>query len=861
MTTAVFLVPALLVGSGALVAYAIARLEPGSGDRLRQRRAAFPLAHELPWWQIDEAGVVVGVDLTYWAGVELCGVDTDCLSSDALEQIQRALHSAVRVLPAGTRLQLSHTTDTDHSGLVAGYQRQVVAASPLVAELVGDKAAAIEAAPALRRSRLHLFCAIPNRFQGTAAKAGFPTRYGNISQAAHEDAHRQVLSLRDQVARGLATAGVRARPLSGAETRALIYAALNPHRSQIVPAPSAADPLPFSEEQTVREQLCFASVREQARSLSLDGRRLRLLSLARLPEQTSDAMLEVLTVALPFPCQVVVSIEVLDDRQVLDQLKRKRNRAYELATVSHRRNPEAEAQHRDVEELIDQSLYSSIRVARLALAVVLSVDEQEEAPEEVLDAQTAEVLRVVSSLHGAEGLVEEYAQLDSWLATLPASPRGQRWHTLTSENAAHLLPAWQSWPGHATPRVLIENARNYLVGLDPFSPELDNPNAFMAGSSGGGKSVTTNYLLMHLLASGTRALVIDVGGSYAKLIELFGGDYFGFEASAHPALNLFYEPGDIVLADGSLDPLRLRFVLTVLESLLSEPTTPQLSNEEQGVLNAAVLDLYRRATEAPLLRDLARHLRETPYDDPDDERIARQLARRLRYWIEGPHAELLDRPSTVRLTSDFAAFDLKGLPDDVRGPVVLILSAIIWNLVTRDPSEPKMVVFDEVWTLLDGRSSARLIEELYRTSRKYRCSILSISQSVDDFTGSSIAPALVNNSATSYLLRHRAGHEVIAQQFHLNERERALFEGLEMRRGEFSEILVLAGREHHFVARVVLTPLEYWIATTHPSDRAAVASLRRKHPELDLFRALRLAARRWPMGIEAARSVAGQNSL
>src|SRR4029077_2226932 len=112
-----------------------------------------------------------------------------------------------------------------------------------------------------------------------------------------------------------------------------------------------------------------------------------------------------------------------------------------------------------------------------------------------------------------------------------------------------------------------------------------------------------------------------------------------------------------------------------------------------------------------------------------------------------------------------AAFDLKGLEGDkdLQAVLVLILSGIIWNLVMRDNTEAKVVVFDEVWRLLESPASAQLIAELYRTSRKYRCSILTISQSVEDFTGSSIAAALINNSATVYLLKHRLGHEAVVE--------------------------------------------------------------------------------------------------
>jgi conjugal transfer ATP-binding protein TraC len=186
---------------------------------------------------------------------------------------------------------------------------------------------------------------------------------------------------------------------------------------------------------------------------------------------------------------------------------------------------------------------------------------------------------------------------------------------------------------------------------------------------------------------------------------------------------------------------------------------------------------------------------------------------------------------------------------------MLILSGIIWNLVMKDRAAKKVVVFDEVWRLLESPPSARLVAELYRTSRKYRASILTISQAVEDFTSSPIATALTNNSATVYLLKHRRGHELVAQQFHLNVREEEIFRGLEMRRGEYTEALVLHG-DHHFLARIVLTPLEYWIATSHPADLELEAELGRAQPHLSRLDRLRLLAARFPRGAATAQDPA-----
>jgi conjugal transfer ATP-binding protein TraC len=467
----------------------------------------------------------------------------------------------------------------------------------------------------------------------------------------------------------------------------------------------------------------------------------------------------------------------------------------------------------------------------------------------VLERQAAEVIRVIASLHGGQTMVDEYAQYDEWLAALPANAlHGRRWRQATSENAAHLVPAWQSWPGSASPTLLLQNGRGGLVGLDPFNPELDNPNAFMAGSSGSGKSSTTNYILLNLLAAGAGALVIDVGGSYRRVIEIFGGQYFAVGEGQH-ALNPFFKPQDIVLPDGRLEEQRAQLVAAVIERMVCDRQRPELRNAERAVVGAVLAATYQAVHgRSPILSDFVDQLHQFSGDD-EDIATARSLARELRVWTDGPAARLVNRQSTVELTTSCAAFDLKGLESQpaLQAVVMLVISGCIWNLVMRDRSRKKIVVFDEVWKLLESPASAALIAELYRTSRKYRASILTISQSVEDFTGSTIAGALVNNSASTYLLKQRRGHDVVAEQFRLNPRERHIMQGLEMRRGEYTEALILHG-DHHFLARVVLSPLEYWIATTHPADLALEAELAATHSKLSRLELLGLLAQRYPKG-------------
>jgi type IV secretory pathway VirB4 component len=346
--------------------------------------------------------------------------------------------------------------------------------------------------------------------------------------------------------------------------------------------------------------------------------------------------------------------------------------------------------------------------------------------------------------------------------------------------------------------------------------------------------------------------VIDIGGSYRRSIELLGGDYFALElAAADCAINPFFAHDDLLRPDGGLDGDRVRFLIAVIERMVADHDRPALRQVERAVLHRAIEATYRRLPSTPLLSDLVETLRTLRCAHAEDAQIARALVRGLSLWTTGHLARFFNRHSTIRLThaTRCAAFDLKGVGDDpqLQSVVLLCLSALIWNVVMRDRTERKLVVFDEVWRFFETPASAKLIAELYRTTRKYNASVLALSQSVQDFMSASISEALMNNAATLYMLKHATAHQEIAAELRLNARELAIFESLEMRRGHYTEALVFHGA-HHFLARVVLTPLEYWIATTAPADLALEERYRATYGGLSRLQLLHKLAERYPHG-------------
>jgi hypothetical protein len=754
-------------------------------------------------------------------------------------------------------------TDRDIADELERYRRSATGDVAFGQLLVDAKIRHAVAHPMLRRNVVYLVLSLPR--QQSAADKLAKLRIKPVALTADEHAATltRLRTILNHVSHGLAGAGVGVRPVSSTKLRNLVYRLLHPARSQIVPDLFTRAARPWSALQTAREQLVFAGIEEARDRLLVDRHLVRVITLKELPTQTATAMLDSLGVVFDFDCRIHFAVEILDNLDALDELKKKRDRAQMFAGLRQKRNQEAEAQAEDLGALIDQALRSTLRIVQVAVSVVLSVDGATKDAAGVLERQTSDVLRELNRLYGAQGLVDEHAQLDEFLATLPAHARhGRRWLRCTSHNAAHLLPVSSAARGDAEPLILLHNARGNLVGVDLYSVSGDvpNPNAFIAGTTGSGKSALTNAMLMSAVGAGARAIVIDIGGSYRRSVDVLGGDYFALDLGTcgmnpfFPHADLYGDPSDVDEGEAGKDrALRMQFLVSVLELMLRDPHRPGLRQAERAVLLEAVRQTYERVLgRAPFLNDLVETLRIARWAESENRKTAAELARALNAWTLRDDARFLNRPSTIALTdaTTCAAFDLKNIGDDaqLQSVVLLCLSTLIWQVVMRDRTTRKLVVFDEVWKFFETPTTAKLIGELYRTSRKYKAAVVTISQSMQDFAASPIAAALMNNAATAYLLRHERAHEEIAREFHLNDRELAIFRGLEMRRGHYTEAFVRRGQKHHFLARVVLTPLEYWISTTHPPDLLLEEQYRARHPELSRLELLTRLAARYPHG-------------
>ncbi len=399
----------------------------------------------------------------------------------------------------------------------------------------------------------------------------------------------------------------------------------------------------------------------------------------------------------------------------------------------------------------------------------------------------------------------------------------------------------------------------------------------------------TNF---YIESENNHIVVVDIGGSYRKLCKLFGGEYleiqlseqYGFnpfppkevavvskvtEVSRVPEVSKVSEVSRVpevskvsevsrVSEEFELDPDIISYLKLLLQKLLKKD---ELTGQESYILERAIVNTYKYLKpeyDTPILSDLQYQLKfYTPQGTPvtsetsdtsetfatskdDAYVIAKKFASDLEEWTFGVKGKIINRRTSIEPKARMVVFDLQGLQQhkELQSVVLFLIQNVIWQKLYNKQLK-KMIVFDECWQLFDDPVAAKLVENLYRTARKFNAMVLSITQSPEDFLASKSATAVISNSYTKYILKLQKGFETLAK-LDFNEQEIELAKTLTSIRGKFSEIMIKF-MDKTQVVRIQVPKSDYWICTTDPEDYKKELQIRHQHQgtsELEILKML-----------------------
>lgn len=819
------------------------------------------LCEELPYWEFSDIPRphLILNDGSLVAGINLSLLDIECFDDSEVNQLAIRLRGVLNSISENVTVQFCLSVGHDYSNMIKKHANgKNFFIHPLVASIATYREEELTAAvnsSELYRPELSIYL----RTQMVKSKKlSFLKKQQDFSDSAKKnyDETLEVLFQNvDTIVSSFASIGMHSKFIDISEMQSHIYGMLNPKRSKTEPTPTVKTPahdnldheivesMEWLAEQSPREQIVFGDLILGFEQFTLDSYHHRIITLKTLPEVTFAGQLSTF-LRMPFHYDLMLTFEVPGQADEMNKLNQKRKMAHSLAATSGNKASDLESETKlsSTEELIRELLSTGQRVYAAQLSIVLRASVSDDGNKK-LNRQVREVLSRFRSLQGAEGLEETIGSWKIFKGNLPAAPiKLERAKKFKTNNLVDFIPIYGPREGDDDPAVIFRNRLNGLVGFNPFDSKLTNYNTLVTGSSGAGKSFLNNCILAQELARGLRVFIIDIGGSYRKLTEALGGQYLEMDLSDQYRLN----PFDIRNLSEEPTGQKLKSLLAVIESMVVEDEKNKLSKLDRVLLEKIIIELYeekRKKKTIPVMSDLVEKLSRST------ESSMINISKVLYMWTGNrPYGKLLDGVGSIRTDASVCTFDLKGLSSypDLQSVMILILTDFILTQIEQDKVNKKRIILDEAWQLLKSNAAAGFMEYCARTLRKTGSGITFITQGVEEIVESPIGSAIMNNTATKFILLQRGDSEILKNALKLNSQELKLIYSLEQRKGEFSEGFMIEG-EHRQVIRIYPGPFEYWLSTSDASDNKHIQELRDKG--LTLVEAIEEAAKTYPNGI------------
>tara|TARA_R110002124_G_scaffold236030_6_gene401299 strand:- start:1701 stop:4148 length:2448 start_codon:yes stop_codon:yes gene_type:complete len=315
-----------------------------------------------------------------------------------------------------------------------------------------------------------------------------------------------------------------------------------------------------------------------------------------------------------------------------------------------------------------------------------------------------------------------------------------RHKTMTTEQAAVLLPIFGEWKGTGTYHASLLSRNGQLMSLSLHDSNT-NKNLVIAAESGSGKSFLTNELIFSYLSEGAQVWVIDAGKSYQKLSDLLKGDFVHFEEGTGVCLNPFelvqnYEDEEDA-------------IVSLVSAMAS--AKGNLSEWQVSALKQVMTDVWEEKGQKMKVDDIA----DRCLEEHQDQRLKDVGMQLYPFTSRGSYGKYFAHDNNVSFQNQFTVLELDELQGRKHLRQVVLLQLIYQiqqEVFLGERNRKKVVIVDEAWDLLKEGEVSVFMEHAYRKFRKYGGSVVIATQSINDLYENAVGRAIAENSASMYLL-------------------------------------------------------------------------------------------------------------
>lgn len=396
-----------------------------------------------------------------------------------------------------------------------------------------------------------------------------------------------------------------------------------------------------------------------------------------------------------------------------------------------------------------------------------------------------------------------------------------------------VLPVQADYTGGGEPHMIFIGRKGQICSLNFFDKGANNANALVMGTSGGGKSFFVNYLCINEFACNALPRIVDIGGSYKKLVKLCNARYMDFSSESALCINPF---------TNAIDP---EIDLPVIGSLVAQMAYSQSDDKpdetENTLIKNAVLWAYENEGTDATVDTVYEYLKAYPaYGGGEIDALkakehiiekAHGLAFNLREFTKGgTYGKYFAGRSEFDISNDeFVVLELEhltGRPDLFRVVTKLVINAVTQDLYLSDRSRNRLIIFDEFWQYGKGAFLKDTVEGAYRRVRKYGGGITVITQSILDIKQfGDLGEVLIANSAFKFFLESPVME--IAKKEKLidyDEFVMNLLKTVKKSGSKYSELFI----DSPFglgVVRLVVDPYSYYVYTSDAKDVSQIENL------------------------------------
>ena len=460
-----------------------------------------------------------------------------------------------------------------------------------------------------------------------------------------------------------------------------------------------------------------------------------------------------------------------------------------------------EMQREECKEFLDDLTIRDQRMMLCNITIVHLADSKEE-----LDNDT-ELLKSVARKFMCDLSILYFSsrQLDGLCTALPIGlNRLNIIRTLLTESASVFIPFRAQ---KIADKGGIWYGQNAITNNPIFCNKecLQNPNAFVLGVPGSGKSfLTKEEIEFIIMRTDDDILICDPENEYSNIIRKFGGEVIEISAGSKDHINA------MDMKDGygdSGDPVRdkSQFIMSLIEQV----SRKGIDDLERSIIDRCVRETYMEF-ERPTLKTLRAKLLE------QQEKEAKALALKLEIFTDGS-LDAFAHETNVDVNNRIVSYNIFKLGKQLKTMGLLVITDAMINRVNENFIKGKKthIFIDEFHVVFENEQSAAFFNSAWRQFRKRDAYPTGITQNVEYLLDSVEASTMLSNSEFVVMLNQAyQDREKLGRLLNISDEQMSYITNAQSGCGliKYGGILVPFVNKMH-------KGLLYDLNTTKPSDR------------------------------------------